>query len=64
MNDYHGAYTEEAQVNPQGPATGTNRCVRGGSFSDNWWDLRVFQRHACNPTDKLTFFGMRLAMSK
>ncbi len=64
LNDYHGAYTEEAQVNPQGPATGTNRCVRGGSFSANWWDLRVFQRHACNPTDKLTFYGMRLAMSK
>ena len=64
LNDYYSPYTEEAQVDPQGPATGTNRCVRGGSFSHNWWDLRVYERHACSPGDKLTFYGMRLAMSK
>jgi len=32
LNDYYAPYTEDAQVNPQGPATGTNRCVRGGKF--------------------------------
>ena len=63
LNDWYTPYTEDAQVNPQGPSTGTYRCVRGGSFSHNWWDLRVFQRHSCKPTDKLTFYGMRLAMS-
>ena len=62
LSDYNGPYTEEAQVNPQGPETGTTRIARGGCYSHNWWDLRVFQRHASNPSDKLTFYGMRLAM--
>ena len=64
LNDFYGAYTADAQVNPQGPSTGTNRCSRGGCYSHNWWDLRVFQRHSYSPSDKLTFYGMRLAMSK
>ena len=63
LNDWYAAYTADAQVNPKGPSTGTNRCVRGGCYSHNWWDLRVFQRHSCKPTDKLTFYGMRLAMT-
>ncbi len=62
LSDYNGPYTEEAQVNPQGPETGTTRIARGGCYSHNWWDLRVFQRHASNPSDKLSFYGMRLAM--
>ena len=62
INDYYEPYTEEAQVNPQGPATGTNRCSRGGCYSHNWWELRVFRRHQTDPNDKLTFYGMRLAM--
>ena len=62
LNDWYAAYTADAQVNPKGPSTGTNRCVRGGCYSHNWWDLRVYQRHSCKPTDKLTFYGMRLAM--
>ena len=31
--DYYGAYTAEAQTNPQGPQTGTGRVLRGGSFN-------------------------------
>ena len=64
LNDYYAAYTADAQVNPQGPATGTNRCLRGGCYSHNWWDLRVFQRHSGTPSDKHPFWGMRLALSK
>ncbi len=30
--DYHGKYTAENQINPQGPATGTDRVIRSGSF--------------------------------
>ena len=30
--DYHGKYTAENQINPQGPTTGTGRVIRSGSF--------------------------------
>ena len=30
--DYHGKYTAENQINPQGPAAGTDRVLRSGSF--------------------------------
>ena len=30
--DYHGKYTAENQINPQGPAAGTGRVIRSGSF--------------------------------
>jgi formylglycine-generating enzyme required for sulfatase activity len=31
-NDWYGAYTDEPQTNPAGPASGTSRIVRGGCF--------------------------------
>ena len=30
--DYYGPYSTEPQTNPQGPATGTDRVIRSGSF--------------------------------
>ena len=62
INDYYEAYTEDAQVDPQGPATGTNHVSRSGCYSHNWWDLRVYKRHQMAPTEKLVWLGMRLAM--
>jgi formylglycine-generating enzyme required for sulfatase activity len=62
VNDYYEPYTEDPQVNPQGPATGTNRCSRGGCYSHNWWELRVFRRHQNDPNDSHPWHGMRLAM--
>jgi formylglycine-generating enzyme len=32
VNDWHGVYTAGAVTNPQGPASGTLRVLRGGSF--------------------------------
>lgn len=62
INDYYEPYTEDAVVDPQGPTTGTNRCSRGGCYSHNWWDLRVFRRHQMDPTESTPWLGMRLAM--
>ncbi|MGN6418080.1 MAG: SUMF1/EgtB/PvdO family nonheme iron enzyme [Pseudobacter sp.] len=47
-SDYFGSYTAGDKVNPTGPATGTNRCMRGGS----WWHLQtsVYYRGNNAPT--------------
>jgi formylglycine-generating enzyme required for sulfatase activity len=60
--DFYEPYTEDPQVNPQGPETGTNHCSRGGCYSHNWWELRVFRRHQMSPTESKPWLGMRLAM--
>ena len=62
MNDFYEPYTEDPQVDPQGPETGTNHSSRSGCYSHNWWDLRVYKRHQMAPTDKFPWLGMRLAM--
>ena len=49
--DWHGRYSSNAQTNPQGPARGSNRVQRGGSFhgyadncyvSNRSWDTQIF----------------------
>jgi formylglycine-generating enzyme required for sulfatase activity len=38
LNDWYDAYPSSAQTNPLGPASGTNRVLRGGSwFSDTYY---------------------------
>ena len=33
-NDWYGSYSATSQTNPTGPASGKNRVVRGGSWTD------------------------------
>ena len=39
--DWYGRYSSNAQTNPQGPASGKNRLLRGGSWYDNAKNCRV-----------------------
>ena len=67
--DWFADYTEEAQVNPTGPETGTKRVIRGGScYNDNYEShCDVYNRAGVEP-DKTVFginnepIGIRLAM--
>jgi formylglycine-generating enzyme required for sulfatase activity len=46
-NDYYGAYSAEAQTNPTGPASGTERIARGGAFLNAAvWHSVWFRNHA------------------
>ena len=61
---YDEAYYEKSpSSNPQGPATGELRVVRGGS----WFDLEegccVFSRGVQNPTKRSSDVGFRLVLS-
>ena len=60
--DWYGDYTEEAQTNPTGPATGDARVVRGGSWDQAWRMNRVTYRHEGYPTSANVNVGLRLAL--
>ncbi|MDP4819437.1 MAG: SUMF1/EgtB/PvdO family nonheme iron enzyme, partial [Saprospiraceae bacterium] len=60
---YEGIYDSVAVTNPTGPASGTQRVVRGGSWFALEADLRVSERSAFGPTDSQPIIGFRLARS-
>lgn len=62
-HDWYGPYTAEAQTNPTGPATGTERVFRGGSFEDLAGICRSAERDK-RPPDKTPYKrGFRIVQS-
>lgn len=61
VNDWHDAtyYATSPMVDPQGPATGTMKVVRGGSFNDPPASCRVFERGQINPVSTTDRYGFR-----
>ena len=60
--DYYGPYTEEAQVNPTGPASGEHRVMRGGSVINFYDESRVSHRVGGEPNSHFFFVGFRLVL--
>ncbi len=60
--DWLGTYSAEAQTNPEGAATGTERVLRGGSWYGKAKKCRIPQRHKGAPDFKDDDMGLRLAM--
>ena len=58
--DWSGRYTDESQVNPTGPTTGTNRVLRGGSYIDDYRLIRVSVRRELPPDRAVETVGLRL----
>ena len=62
--DYYGAYSSEAQVDPQGPDTGTTRVCRGSAYirgiTNNW--LKCGGRTQDNPDIAAEDSGLRLSI--
>lgn len=59
--DWYGSYEEEAQVDPIGPESGSNRVLRGGSWSNNPADVRCAGRVSYTPDGRRSYIGFRLA---
>lgn len=61
---YNGEfYGTSPQDNPAGPAEGTNRVTRGGSWVDDDWSCRNARRGSRAPTHKSNYEGFRLAVT-
>jgi len=58
--DWYGSYSSDAQANPTGPATGTNRVVRGGFWNGNATFARFAGRYVGSPTSRNYNFGFRV----
>jgi formylglycine-generating enzyme required for sulfatase activity len=59
--DWYGDYPTGAATDPKGPATGTYRVLRGGSFAGGVSWARSTIRYTFAPTYRINFGGFRLA---
>ena len=60
--DWYGNYSSEIQVDPVGPASGTMRVYRGGSWYFDEWFCRVSFRNGVSPTNRSYGIGLRLTL--
>jgi formylglycine-generating enzyme required for sulfatase activity len=60
--DAYGNYSSDAQTNPNGPVSGSERVYRGSSWFYNARVCRVSRRFKREPTRGLNLFGLRLAL--
>jgi formylglycine-generating enzyme required for sulfatase activity len=61
--DWYGDYSSGAQNNPAGPASGTNRVIRGGSWAHGDQYLRSALRSYVYPSRRIDYLGFRLVRS-
>ena len=61
--DRYGRYSSNAQTDPKGALTGSERVIRGGSW-DSYFDkvCRVSLRFSSSPEQRDRVFGLRLAL--
>ena len=60
--DWYGAYSSQAQTNPQGPSSGDYRVLRGGSWNGNAGPCRVSDRGNGNPFGCYGSCGFRVVL--
>ena len=60
--DWFDTYPSEAQTNPTGASSGSNRVVRGGSYYNNARGCRVAYRFRLGVNNCVSYLGLRLAM--
>ena len=61
-SDWYGGYSSVAQTNPEGPASGSDRVLRGGSWNINAGGCRVSARDGSTPYSRYGYGGFRLSI--
>jgi formylglycine-generating enzyme required for sulfatase activity len=62
--DWYADYPTEPQIDPQGPQTGVDRVLRGGSWGDVGRLVRSAYRSKRGPGLRAHFIGFRLALDQ
>ena len=62
--DWYAAYSSGAQTDPEGPATGSYRVNRGGSWYDTGTYLRSAYRLSFTPSHRASGIGFRVGFQK
>ena len=60
VNDYWDDYSSAAQTNPHGPARGSERVIRGGSYKSNEKSCMVTARNMAEDDDVILPIGFRV----
>ena len=60
--EWYGSYSSDSQTNPTGPATGSLRVLRGGSWLDDARYCRLSYRSDFGPDLRYVCNGLRLAL--
>ena len=60
--DWYGSYSSNAQTNPKGPSVGSDRVLRGGSWSNGAMYCRVSLRISESPDFRFFKYGLRLVL--
>jgi formylglycine-generating enzyme required for sulfatase activity len=63
VNDYFGNYSNDSLYNPVGPASGTQRCIRGGGWNHNFLAQRIPRRLSAGSRDFNLPQGTRIVFS-
>ena len=61
--DRYGSYSSSSQTDPQGPSSGSNRVLRGGSWYYYAINCRVANRNGYNPSYSRIHIGFRVTRS-
>ena len=61
--DWYGSYSSGSQTDPHGPASGSSRVIRGGSWYDFAFNCRSANRNGNNPSSRNYDFGFRVVLA-
>jgi formylglycine-generating enzyme required for sulfatase activity len=61
--DWYAAYPGGSVPDPQGPATGDYRVLRGGSWDDPAWNARSACRYGEQPQNRREYYGFRVVLA-
>jgi formylglycine-generating enzyme required for sulfatase activity len=61
--DWYSSYPGGTRTNPTGPASGTQRVVRGGSYYYDGWLSRSAARNAFGPSTRSPQIGFRVVLA-